>query len=182
MNTQAHELPELRALIVAGTRLANIAYDQARQPNPKFKFAECYKAWNAALTSLRAALKASPVQDAEAIARYAYDHAGWDWEAVRIGVGERFASPVQADAVGDWVMVPREPTEEMLEAAMQREDDEPLSDWGLVRAAPHEGIYAAMLAAAPQPPAASVEWLKAMLHEGVPRKIADAVVRLMGEG
>jgi len=37
----------------------------------------------------------------------------------------------------------------MIEAAMMREDDEPLSDWGEIRPAPHEAIYTAMLAAAP---------------------------------
>lgn len=174
MTTQAHELPELRALIVAGTRLANIAYDQAQQPNPKFKFAECYKAWNAALTSLRTALKASPVQDAEAIARYAYDHAGWDWEAVRIGVGERFASPVQAAVAfryfangpeGSFTTDSAEFAEKLI-GLFDREE------WTVTD----------MEGANPQPPQARVEWLKAMLHEGVPRKIADAVVRLMGEG
>lgn len=46
-----------------------------------------------------------------------------------------------------YVLVPVVPTEAMLEAAMQREDDEPLSDWGEIVQAPHEAIYAAMLTA-----------------------------------
>jgi len=51
-----------------------------------------------------------------------------------------------------WKLVPFEPTEEMLEAAMQREDDEPLSDWGKIVRAPHKDIYKAMIAALPEPP------------------------------
>lgn len=65
----------------------------------------------------------------------------------------RFAKRIQAAALPavpeGWVLVPREPTEAMLEAAMQREDDEPLSDWGKLVPAPHAEIYAAMLAATP---------------------------------
>jgi len=49
-----------------------------------------------------------------------------------------------------WVSVPREPTAEMLDAAMRREDDEPLSDWGKIVPASHADIYRAMLAAAPK--------------------------------
>lgn len=51
-----------------------------------------------------------------------------------------------------WVMVPREPTEAMLDAAMTREDDEPLTDWGKIVPAPHAEIYKAMLAAVPSAP------------------------------
>lgn len=49
-----------------------------------------------------------------------------------------------------FVLVPVEPTEEMIDAAMQREDDEPLSSWGKSVPAPHSAIYRAMLAAAPE--------------------------------
>lgn len=44
-------------------------------------------------------------------------------------------------------VVPLEPTEAMLKAAMQREDDEPLSGWGKIVPASHAEIYKAMLAA-----------------------------------
>jgi hypothetical protein len=66
--------------------------------------------------------------------------------------------PAQVGAGPDgWVLVPREPTEQMIEAAMQREDDEPLSDWGRMVPAPHAEIYKAMLAATPQAAPVPVE-------------------------
>jgi hypothetical protein len=61
-------------------------------------------------------------------------------------VADQFDAPVP----DGWVLVPREPTEAMLDAAMTREDDEPLTDWGKIIPAPHAEIYKAMLAAAPK--------------------------------
>jgi hypothetical protein len=60
-----------------------------------------------------------------------------------------------------FVLVPKVPTEAMVEAAMQREDDQPLNSWGNIVHAPHEEIYKAMLAAAPVVDDAMVERYKA---------------------
>lgn len=103
---------------------------------------------------------------------------------------ERSASLAEHDAQpapGEWVMVPKVPTEAMIEAAEIREDDEPLSDWGETVRAPHEAIYAAMLAAAPQPAPAPVqvdEFEKpAMELTALRRKLAAAedAARFAGE-
>lgn len=58
-----------------------------------------------------------------------------------------------------WKLVPVEPTDAMMQAAMQREDDEPLSSWGKIVPAPHDAIYRAMLAAAPAASGGEVEAL-----------------------
>lgn len=82
-----------------------------------------------------------------------FDGAYEGWEKDRSDLYRAAAILRQAAALPavpeGWVLVPREPTEAMLEAAMQREDDEPLSDWGKLVPAPHAEIYAAMLAATP---------------------------------
>lgn len=64
---------------------------------------------------------------------------------------ERLTSALSqtAGVVEGWKLVPVEPTDAMMQAAMQREDDEPLSSWGKIVPAPHDAIYRAMLAAAP---------------------------------
>lgn len=63
-----------------------------------------------------------------------------------------------------WKLVPVEPTDAMMEAAMQREDDEPLSSWGKIVPAPHEAIYCAMLAAAPSASGGDV-WTREMVAD-----------------
>jgi hypothetical protein len=62
----------------------------------------------------------------------------------------RLAAPSK-EAGAEFVLVPREPTDAMIEAAEMREDDEPLSDWGKLVSAPHAEIYKAMIAAANPP-------------------------------
>lgn len=52
-----------------------------------------------------------------------------------------------------WVWVPREPTEAMIEAAIDFEDALPPSDWGKMRHISHEETWEAMLKAAPTRPA-----------------------------
>lgn len=66
--------------------------------------------------------------------------------------GGHYLHAERARVPAGMVLVPREPTEAMLEAAAIREDDEPLSDWGKCVPAPHAEIYKAMLAAAPSQP------------------------------
>lgn len=53
----------------------------------------------------------------------------------------------QPTAPSDMVLVPREPTEAMLEAALTRDDAEPLSGWVRVKFSGYKDIYKAMLAA-----------------------------------
>lgn len=50
-----------------------------------------------------------------------------------------------------WQVVPKEPTEVMVVAAMDRHDAEPLTSWGHMKAASDADVYKAMLAAAPSP-------------------------------
>ena len=49
------------------------------------------------------------------------------------------------------VLVPREPTRAMFDAALAFDDNKPLNDWGIVVSHTYEETYSAMLAAAPQP-------------------------------
>src|SRR6185437_11963671 len=77
--------------------------------------------------------------------------ATWKPEGCAWDDAEPVAQPADSGRVPDgWVLVPVEPTKAMLDAAMAREDDEPLTDWGKIIPAPHAEIYKAMLAAAPQ--------------------------------
>ncbi len=55
---------------------------------------------------------------------------GW----VQLSVAAEPPAPAQEQP--GWKLVPVEPTEAMMHAAMQREDDEPLTDWGKIIAAP----------------------------------------------
>ncbi len=55
---------------------------------------------------------------------------GW----VQLSVAAEPPAPAQEQP--GWKWVPVEPTEAMMHAAMQREDDEPLTDWGKIIAAP----------------------------------------------
>ena len=59
--------------------------------------------------------------------------------------------------MSEWKLVPVEPTEEMIAAAMQAHEDKPLTDWGKIVPANDDEIYRAMLAAAPAAPAQSGE-------------------------
>jgi hypothetical protein len=70
---------------------------------------------------------------------------GLEYRNLPDGTIEVRSSPAMPEG---FVMVPRVPTPEMIEAAERREDDEPLSDWGKVVSAPHAEIYKAMIAAA----------------------------------
>jgi hypothetical protein len=78
--------------------------------------------------------------------------------------------------MSDFVLVPREPTQAMLDAAMRREDDEPPSDWGKLVPASHAEIYRAMLAAAP--PSAEPVWRLLEANE----VIAEGDERYSGAG
>ncbi len=49
------------------------------------------------------------------------------------------------------VLVPREPTRAMCDAALAFDDNKPLNDWGKIVSITYEETYSAMLAAAPQP-------------------------------
>ena len=49
------------------------------------------------------------------------------------------------------VLVPREPTRAMCDAALAFDDNKPLNDWGKIVPNTYEETYSAMIAAAPQP-------------------------------
>jgi hypothetical protein len=46
-----------------------------------------------------------------------------------------------------YVIVPKDPTEKMVEAAYHRSDDQPPNDWGNAVDAPFDELYRAMIAA-----------------------------------
>lgn len=53
---------------------------------------------------------------------------------------------------GGWQLVPKEPTDLMIEAAYKKDDEWPANDWGNSIPAPFDEIYRAMLSAAPTAP------------------------------
>lgn len=84
------------------------------------------------------------------------------WRADSLTLGESDGYGAQLDRCADeldaalsaqgqdgWVLVPREPTPEMIDAADKMADELPLSDWGKIVHATPGRVYAAMIAAAP---------------------------------
>jgi hypothetical protein len=70
-------------------------------------------------------------------------------EAVNELLSLRTSPPPSGEAGEGWVLVPREPTAEMLEAAERFEDNKDLSDWGKMIPITYAETWSVMIGALP---------------------------------